>query len=139
MKKYTAENYRMYVVADNATNLMILDSKTENRYLVFNWDLYDSEIACLAERFYKEGLEEQDFTNSTFTDGDFREEYRWWQEADEYIKMVEWYAVITDMDDTDWGTGSYDRAEAFDMAVSMGAGYVATIINKECVDIESVD
>lgn len=56
-----------------------------------------------------------------------------------------WYAVMTDRDDTDWGTGSYDREEAEKMVVNNTTfyqkdGYIAVIdegngspVSKVCV------
>lgn len=53
-----------------------------------------------------------------------------------------WYAVLTDKDDNDWGTGSYDMQTAFDMARDMGAQYVA-VIDKGgdpiCTEIIEID
>lgn len=53
-----------------------------------------------------------------------------------------WYAVMTDLDDTDWGTGSYDRAEAVAMVRNnldiYPDGYIAVIDvstnNPVCID-----
>ena len=49
-----------------------------------------------------------------------------------------WYAVMTDRDDTDWGTGSFDRGEAEKMVVRnldiYPDGYIAVIDGDECVD-----
>lgn len=59
------------------------------------------------------------------------------------MKMKTWYAVMIDREDTDWGTGSYDLAEALDMARSYRASgdeeaYVAVIEESEydavCID-----
>ena len=83
--KYTSEDYRMYVAWDNASNFTVLDSKKESRYLVFNWDLSDEEIAAITEKFYREGLTEEDFERTEWTDGDYTDAFDGWQEADEYI------------------------------------------------------
>lgn len=50
-----------------------------------------------------------------------------------------WYAVMSDPEDNDWGTGSFDYAEALEMVqpfVSDG-GYIAVIDdgdNPICID-----
>ena len=42
-----------------------------------------------------------------------------------------WYAVMTDLEDTDWGTGSFNKDEAIEMARSnkdiYPDGYIAVI------------
>ena len=38
-----------------------------------------------------------------------------------------WYAVMKDNDDTDWGYGSYDLAEAKEMVSKYPEGYIAVI------------
>lgn len=38
-----------------------------------------------------------------------------------------WYAVMMDDEDTDWGTGSYDLAEAQEMVKKYPEGYIAVI------------
>lgn len=38
-----------------------------------------------------------------------------------------WYAVMQDNEDTDWGTGSYDLAEAREMLKDYPDGYIAVI------------
>lgn len=52
-----------------------------------------------------------------------------------------WYAVLMDKDDNDWGTGSHDKDEAFQMARDMDAQYVAVIDNSNdpiCTEILDV-
>lgn len=43
------------------------------------------------------------------------------------MKKAFWYAVMQDNEDTDWGTGSYDLAEAKEMLKSYPDGYIAVI------------
>lgn len=44
------------------------------------------------------------------------------------IVAAEWYAVMKDKEDSDWGTGSFEIEEAKKMAVSMGPeAYIAVI------------
>lgn len=43
------------------------------------------------------------------------------------MKNTYWYAVMQDNEDTDWGTGSYDLAEAERMAEKYPEGYIAVI------------
>ena len=38
-----------------------------------------------------------------------------------------WYAIETDEDDNDWGTGSFDWDEAVEMAKSYGCKFIAKI------------
>lgn len=38
-----------------------------------------------------------------------------------------WYAVLNDRDDSDWGTGSFDWSEAVAMAKSRGCEMIAEI------------
>ena len=38
-----------------------------------------------------------------------------------------WYAVLTDREDTDWGTGSFDKDEAIQMAAEMDCEMIAVI------------
>ena len=85
--KYTAFSYRLYIAATNeVSGFMVLDSKEENRYLIFDWDLSDTEIKTLATKFYTTGLTSADFNNSNWSGGDFSDEFSWFQEADDYIK-----------------------------------------------------
>lgn len=46
-----------------------------------------------------------------------------------------WYAILKDREDNDWGTGSYDKEEAFEKAKTMGAQFLGVIENDECVDL----
>lgn len=41
--------------------------------------------------------------------------------------MALWYAVMEDDDDTDWGYGSSDKAEALNMVKKYPSGYIAVI------------
>lgn len=51
------------------------------------------------------------------------------------IKNALWYAVMRDRDDSDWGYGSYDRAEAERMCKDAGEeSYIAVIQNGNCVE-----
>lgn len=43
------------------------------------------------------------------------------------MKKAFWYAVMQDNEDTDWGTGSYDLAEAKEMLKAYPDGYIAVI------------
>ena len=50
--------------------------------------------------------------------------------------MKIWYAIMMDTEDTDWGTGSYDKAEALAKAAELRAdgydeAYVAVIEESE--------
>ena len=63
------------------------------------------------------------------------------KEARKEVKKMEnekWYAVMTNRDDNDWGTGSFDRYEAEKMVVKnldiYPEGYIAVIVNDTCVD-----
>lgn len=87
MKKYTAEDYRLYVAADNAMNFMVLDSKTEDRYLVFDWDLTTEQQADIARKFYEEGLTADSFASDKWMDGDLKEVFQWYKEADQCFNM----------------------------------------------------
>ena len=86
--KYTADGYRLYVAADNANTFLVLDHKTEDRYLIFDWDLSDEEIEEIAGRFYGEGLDDTDLNSDEWQIGDFRDEMNWAQEADDYVKAM---------------------------------------------------
>ena len=49
-----------------------------------------------------------------------------------------WYAVMRDENDEDWGTGSYDLAEAKQMVSEYPEGYIAVIEesdNPVCVEV----
>lgn len=97
MKTYTSKDYRLYTAADNGTaGFMVLESKTENKYLVFDWDLSDKEIVDTADKFYSGILCDNDFQTEEWTEGDFRKEgFTWFQEADEYVKgLPAEYTVI---------------------------------------------
>jgi hypothetical protein len=136
---YTNKDFNLYVATDNAQNFMVLDSKTEDRYLVFTWDVTDDEIAEITEKFFDTGLEAGlDMLNDEWSHGDFRDEFNWTQAADDYVKTLTWYAVLMDEDDTDWGTGSHSKRKALRMAIEMKAAKVANIDGSECVDIEEV-
>lgn len=87
MKLYTAGDYRLYVAADNAMNFMVLDSKTEDKYLVFEWDLATCQQADIARKFYKEGLTADSFANDKWMDGDMKEVFQWYKEADQCFKV----------------------------------------------------
>ena len=53
------------------------------------------------------------------------------------IKMTEnrlWYAVLTDREDNDWGTGSFDYSEAVEMAKFRDCTIIAVIDGEECID-----
>lgn len=41
--------------------------------------------------------------------------------------MKYWYAVMIDREDNDWGSGSFDLAEAKTMALRYTDGYIAVI------------
>lgn len=43
------------------------------------------------------------------------------------MKKNFWYAVMQDSEDSDWGCGSYDLAEAKKMLESYPDGYIAVI------------
>lgn len=88
MKIYTAENYRLYIAADNATNFMVLDSKTEDKYLVFDWDLTDEQQADIAMRFYSKGLTSDCFANDKWMDGDMTDAFKFWKEADQCFDVI---------------------------------------------------
>ena len=58
------------------------------------------------------------------------------------VWMPTWYAVLMDEEDNDWGTGSHDKGTARDIAIWMGAKYVATIADGRdpiCVEVEEVE
>lgn len=46
----------------------------------------------------------------------------------------EWYAVQSDMDDNDWGTGSYDFDKAKEMLKQYPEGRIAVIDHNICVE-----
>lgn len=54
------------------------------------------------------------------------------------MKNELWYAVMMNNEDDDWGTGSYDLAEAKEMVKEYEEGYIAVIDNSTsnpvCVD-----
>ena len=53
---------------------------------------------------------------------------------------VRWYAVMSDGDDTDWGTGSYDRKKAEKKLRTFSPnGYIAVIDNNPGHDAFCVD
>lgn len=89
MGKYTPNDFWMFVTSDNAMNFLVLDSKTENKYLVFNWDLSDEEIAEIVEKFNADGLCDLDFEQKEWGSGDFRKEFNGFQDADDYVKDIE--------------------------------------------------
>lgn len=74
-------------------------------------------------------------TTETIIDSDevSRLALEWGKDEDELIEdqLVEvdpaWYAIEMDEDDNDWGTGSFDYAEAVAMAKRMEAKYIAVI------------
>ena len=70
-KKYTPNDFWMFVTSDNAMNFLVLDSKRENKYLVFNWDLSDEEIAEIVEKFNTDGLSDLDFEQNEWGSGDY--------------------------------------------------------------------
>lgn len=45
-----------------------------------------------------------------------------------------WYAVMADRDDMDWGTGSFDKEEAFQMLIDREYEYIAVIDGEECIE-----
>lgn len=49
-----------------------------------------------------------------------------------------WYAVLKDREDNDWGTGSYDKEEAFEKAKGMDAQFLGVIKNEECTGLIKV-
>ena len=50
--------------------------------------------------------------------------------------MATWYAVMADREDTDWGFGSHDLAEAKQMLkdAEYTDGYIAVIENDVCIE-----
>ena len=49
-----------------------------------------------------------------------------------------WYAVLADKEDSDWGTGSYNLAEAREMLKAYPGGCIAVIDNGRdpvCVEV----
>lgn len=52
--------------------------------------------------------------------------------------FTEWYAIQMDEDDNDWGTGSFDKDEAIEMARERGYKYIATIEGEWDVDGEPI-
>ena len=44
------------------------------------------------------------------------------------------YAVLTDREDNDWGTGSFDYNEAVEMAKFRDCTIIAVIDGEECID-----
>ena len=54
------------------------------------------------------------------------------------MESKKWYAVMTNRDDDDWGTGSFDRYESEKMVIKnldfYPDGYIAVIENDVCVD-----
>lgn len=49
-----------------------------------------------------------------------------------------WYAVLKDREDNDWGTGSYDKEEAYEKAKGMVAQFLGVIKSEECTDLIKV-
>lgn len=45
-----------------------------------------------------------------------------------------WYAVEKDAEDNDWGYGSFDKAEAIEMAKRTESEIIAVIDGDECVE-----
>lgn len=45
-----------------------------------------------------------------------------------------WYAILTDREDNDWGTGSFDFNEAVEMAKFRDCTIIAVIDGEECID-----
>lgn len=62
---------------------------------------------------------------------------------EEAKRFIPWYAVMTDPDDTDWGTGSRDLDEAKAMVRRnldiYPDGYIAVIVNGVCTEIYDTD
>lgn len=55
------------------------------------------------------------------------------------MKNKIWYAVMSDLEDNDWGTGSFDYDEALEMVKSFipNGGYIAVIDDGDdpiCID-----
>ena len=50
------------------------------------------------------------------------------------LEEAEWYAVQSDSDDNDWGTGSFDYEEAKEMLRQYPEGKIAVIVNGVCVE-----
>ena len=50
--------------------------------------------------------------------------------------MTKWYAVMSDREDSDWGYGSHDIAEAKQMlkGAEYEDGYIAVIENDVCIE-----
>lgn len=83
-------------------------------------------------------MRQNDYKNEIPADLTADELARRWNE----IKGTDlWYALLTSPDDDDWGTGTYDRAEALerlqDMRVDYPDAYIAVIRESEnptCID-----
>ena len=56
------------------------------------------------------------------------------EEEDENVEYTEWYAIQKDKDDNDWGTGSFNKEEAIEMAHKRGYKYIATISGEWDID-----
>lgn len=50
------------------------------------------------------------------------------------MKSRLWYAVQENREDSDWGYGSFDKAEAIEMAKRTESEFIAVIDNDECVE-----
>lgn len=57
-----------------------------------------------------------------------------------YLVYRDWYAVLKDREDADWGYGSYDIDEAFEMAKELGGeAYIAVIRERKGYAAECVE
>ena len=67
-------------------------------------------------------------------------DYETAKQAEEMLAgQATWYAVLKDEEDTDHGTGSFDRDKAFQMARDRDCKFVGAFTNDDyCIEIEEV-
>lgn len=76
MKNFNNTEYDIFVAEDNFQNYLILEENSGYNHCIINWDLSDTEMSAIAQKFYSIGLTEEDFCDEeNWEEWNFREVY----------------------------------------------------------------
>ena len=97
-----------------------------------------ANTAMSEEQWYDWITKESEEYGADLTDTD--KEYIVGKLEEAYLVYRDWYAVLKDREDADWGYGSYDIDEAFEMAKEFGGeAYIAVIRERKGYAAECVE
>lgn len=88
MNNYTYSDYTLFAAGDSYGNYLVLEEDGSYNHLDFNWDLSDTEVSAIANKFYTVGLTEDDFCAHDWEETDFRENSDGFQEVKQPVLKV---------------------------------------------------